>query len=122
MARQLAAVMLDGTSVTQAAKQLGLPLATARRIVKTDGFKFLVSKVGEDELGPALAKAKSKLAKLTDKAVRVIENQLDQDNLEAAKMVLRAVGLEKQEEKQEQDTLIQVVLPGVSEPKTIIQE
>ena len=119
VAKSLAAAMLDGTPVTQAAKLIGIELSVARRISKSDTFKDLVSQIGNDELTPALAKAKSKLAKLTDKAIRVIEHQLDANNLEAAKIVLKAVGLDQQEEKKDQDTNITVIMPGDRSPKHV---
>jgi hypothetical protein len=119
IAKQLAVALLDGSPVSQAAKAVGIELSVARRIVKSEAFKELVNKAGDDSLLPALAEAKNKLAKLTSKAIKVIEYQLDENNLDAAKIVLKAVGVDKDDGKAEQDTVLNIIMPGATEPKSI---
>jgi hypothetical protein len=126
LTRQVATVMLTGASVTECAKQLTISPAAVRKIVASDKYKDIIADAAEAELGPALAKARGQLARLSVKAVKVVERNLDQyledgkggrEALNAATIVLKAVGLHEEGEKQ-QDTQITVVLPGGAEPVT----
>lgn len=118
-AKALATAMIAGSTITAAANAINIPLSTAKRISKSEIYRSLVEDIGESELGPALAKAKSKLAKLVDKAIRAVESNLDKDSLDAAKIVLKSVGLDQQEQKKDQDTNITVIMPSGNEPRTI---
>jgi hypothetical protein len=123
LTRQVAAILLTNVSVTQCAKQLAITPAAVRRIIESPRYKELVETTAEEELGPALAKAKSQLAKLTTKAVAAIERALgpeasNRDALQAATIVLKSVGLHEEKEVQ-QDTQINIVMPtGVEVPIT----
>jgi hypothetical protein len=122
LTRQVATILLAGTSITDCAKQLSITPAAVRRITSLDKYKELVTATAEDELAPALAKAKAQLARLTTKAVKAIEQALDSGNsrdaLQAATIVLKSVGLHEEKEAQ-QDTSITVVLPsGIESPIT----
>lgn len=122
LSRQVATVMLSGASVADCAKRLSLSPNAVRKITGSDRYKDLVKVVADEELGPALAKAKAQLARLSTKAVAAIERALDEgsarDALQAATIVLKAVGL-SEDEKQQQDTSITVIMPGAAEPTTI---
>lgn len=125
--RQVATVMLTGASVTECAKQLALSTAAVRKITQSDRYKEIVAETAESELGPALAKAKSQLARLSTKAVTVIERTLDKyiedgvggrDAINASTIVLKAVGLHEETEKQQEQTLT-IIMPGAAnEPVT----
>lgn len=130
LTRQVAAASLDGSSAMQISKNLKISYSLVRDIVASAKFKEVLEKAGEQELAPALARAKGQMARLVSKAVKAIERALDEgehsDALKAASMVFRAVGLDEQEKK-DQDTNITVVLPGgtldnVIEVKSGIQE
>jgi len=115
LTRQVATIMLTGASVTTCAKQLAITPASVRRITESDKYKELVTQTAEDELAPALAKAKAQLARLTSKAVKAIEDTLDtgsgRDKLQAATIVLKSVGLHEEQATQ-QDQTIQIVMPN----------
>lgn len=121
LTRQVATVMLGGASVADCARQLTISPAAVRKIVSSEKYKELIAETAEAELGPALAKAKAQLARLSTKAVAAIEKALDtggtRDGLHAATIVLKAVGLHEETEKQ-QDATINIVLPGGTEPIT----
>lgn len=126
LTRQIATVALGGASSTEIGKQLGISPVAVRKIQSSDRYKDIVAEAAEAELGPALAKAKAQLARLSTKAVKVIEGTLDKyieegtggrDALAAATVVLKSVGLHEEQDKQ-QDTQITVVLPGGAEPVT----
>lgn len=117
LTRQIAGILVTGVSVTECAKRLALTPAAVRRITDTDKYKEIVSEAGEEELAPALAKAKAQLARLTTKAVKAIEEVLDtgagRDKLQAASIVLKAVGLHEEEEKTSNGN-ITVIMPGAT--------
>lgn len=122
LTRQVATVLLSGISVTDCAKQLSITPAAVRRITASDKYKELVTQTAEEELAPALSKAKAQLARLTTKAIKAVEKALDEgsarDALQAATIVLKSVGLHEEKEAQ-QDTSITVVLPsGIETPIT----
>ena len=119
LTKQVAAALIGGATQAEAAKQLAIPVSTVKRIAATPEFKELLAKVGDEELAPVLAATKTKLAKLANTAIRVVEYHLKENNLEAAKMVLKAIGLEKPEEQRASDTTLTVVLPGSPEAAAI---
>lgn len=115
LTRQIATLLLSGISVADCAKQLAITPASVRRITDTDKYKEIVTKAAEDELAPALSKAKAQLARLTTKAIAAIDRALTDGNardaLQAAMIVLKSVGLHEEKDAQ-QDTSITVILPG----------
>jgi hypothetical protein len=122
LTRQVAAILLTGASVTDCAKKLTITPAAVRRITASDKYKELITGTAEDELAPALAKAKTQLANLTTKAVKAIERALDEgsarDALQAATIVLKSVGLHEEKEAQQEQSLT-VILPSGLELNTV---
>lgn len=121
LTRQIASAMLDNQSATfaQIAKTLNIPTMLVRKVCLSAKFKDIITKAGQDELGPALARAKVKMARLADKAMTVIEQQLDDGNLNAALAVLKGIGMDEQVDKQVDQTLT-IILPGAErQQKTI---
>jgi transposase len=122
ISRQIASVLVTGTSISDCAKQLGISVGIVRTIVSTDKYKTIVSEAAEKHLGAQFKLYKQQLGKLTPKALKAIEETLDtgsgRDKLEAAKIVLKSVGLHE-EEKTQADTTLIVNLPNLGpEPKT----
>ncbi len=122
LTRQIAAILVGSESLADCAKQLGISVSVVRTIVASDKYKTMLAEAAEKSLGVALKKAKADIARLTAKAVKAIEELLDtgsgRDKLEAAKIVLKSVGLHE-EEKTQADTTLIVNLPNLgTEPKT----
>lgn len=111
LTRQVAAAMMDGKSFNLVAKELNLSNRMVRQIAASKKFQDICAQVGQDELGPAVAAAKRRMAKLTGKAMDVIERRLEDDDLQAALAVLKGIGMDTQVEKVS-DTSITVVMPG----------
>lgn len=122
LTRQIATVMLTNASVAECARKLAISPSAVKTILASDKYKEIVAKEAEQELGPALAKAKAQLARLSTKAVAAIERALDEgsarDALQAATIVLKSVGLHE-EERQQQDTQLTIIMPGAESPTTI---
>lgn len=122
LTRQVAALSLTGIMPSDVAKQLSVSVGTVRKILASPKYKEVLTAEAEEDFAPAVAKAKAALTKLTNKAIAALERALDEgsvrDALEASKIVLKAVGLAEDNEKQG-DASITVIMPGASEPKTI---
>jgi len=126
LTKQVATFLLSNPSITDCAKQFSITTAAVRRITNSPKYKELVSTKGDEELGPALQQAKAQLARLTTKSVKVLEKAMDvyletgtggREAMTSATIQLKAVGLNEEQEKQ-QDTSITVVLPSGTEIKT----
>ena len=121
LVRQVATLMLAGLTQKEVARQLNVSLYAVQKAVQHPSYETVVREGAERELGPALAKARTRLAKLVDKAVNRIEKVLDSgqdgDALKASQMVLKAVGVDQAEQQKQEGTLI-IHLPG-SEPQAI---
>jgi hypothetical protein len=81
-------------------------------------FRDVLSDVGDAALKPAIAKAKNGADGLVDKALKVLEDALDEGDIDAAKVVFKLIGLENQEERAS-DTHLTVVMPGAQTENVI---
>ena len=127
LTRQVATYLLTNASVSDCAKTLGISASSVRTITESPRYKELIEEVSEAELGTLLTKTKTRLAKLTEKAVRVVEKSMQdyldgsgsaREALQGAQMAFKATGLHEEGEKQN-DTSITVILPtGVEAPVT----
>ena len=115
LAKQIAMLELSGRTTQQISRTLSITPATVRKITGSEAYKHEVATLADDELGPALAKVKSNLAKLTGKAVQVLDKAMDRaistgegmrEALEASKVVLKSVGLHEEQETQQDSTII----------------
>lgn len=120
LTKEIAMQELSGRTIPQIVRTLGITAATVKKIMASEAYKQEVSSLADTELGPALAKVKSNLAKLTGKAVQVLDKAMDRaistgegmrEALEASKVVLKSVGLHEEQEAQ-QDQSITIVMPS----------
>lgn len=120
IAKKMVAIMLVDplTPVTVMAEQFGVSRHVISRIKNSEFFKNMLSAQANHEIGSVIETGRNGLAKLVQKAIKVVEARLDYNDLEAAKTVFRAVGIEKMEEKPV-DTNITVVMPGGLNEKVI---
>jgi len=120
IAKKMVAIMLVDplTPITVMAEQFGISRHIIGRIKNSEFFQNMLQAQANHELGAVIETGRNGLAKLVSKAIKVVEARLDDNDLEAAKTVFRAVGIERMEEKP-QDTNITVVLPGGINEKVI---
>lgn len=118
-AAKIAALALSGVSSQSAiAKQLGISPARVSKVVRTEAYKELIQKSVDKSLVSALDDTRTQMAKLSREAVRVIAERLKDNDLDAAKMVLKGIGLDGQDGKQ-QDAAINIIMPGAEAPVTV---
>ena len=106
------ALALAGKSRTQIRKELKLSPALLDQILQSDDYKKLAESQATDELLPLITETRKKLGKLLDKAVTVLEHNLDQGELQAAVTTFKLMGLLDEKKETAQDTTIQVILPS----------
>lgn len=118
--RQVATRRAMGVPLRDLSKEFGLPVYTINKAINSDMGKAIVKEVIDNAVAGAVIQARRGLSDLVEASVQVIKDQLAEGNLEAAKMVLKGIGLD-QAEKQDlaQQQAITVILPGKAEPKDI---
>lgn len=126
MIKQLAAAALSGTvTIAALSRQFNLPRHTVKKIINSPEYTEVLGKMTDDEIMPVINRTRAKITKLGDKAVKVLEKHLEEDNLEGVKLVLKVMGLDNKPEEKQADTNINVILPGSSEkdvPSIVINQ
>ncbi len=127
LTRQVATFLLTNASVADCAKALGISASSVRTVTDSPRYKELIAEASTEELGTLLIKTKTRLAKLSEKAVKVVEKAMDsaldgtgsmREGLAAAQVALKATGLHEERETQ-QDSTINIIMPaGTEQPVT----
>jgi hypothetical protein len=109
--KQIIALGMAGETQFAISKKLGLSRPMVDKICDDPKFREMAMEIGNREVVPVIAKMRSQLSKLGEAAISVVKQHLQENNLEAAKLVFKTMGLMEQEEKQG-DTQLTVILPG----------
>lgn len=121
LAKEVAALSLVGTTHLQIASALNISLHRVKIIMKTPEFKQYLQEISDEAMSAAKQIIRKRFSDLAPKAVAVITRKLEEDDLEAVKLVLKGIGIE-QDTSQVQDTNIVVQLPGVKHEEIIVPE
>jgi len=108
--KKLAAISDLGMTQKDMAKELGITPFQVSRLLKTDDYKEIVTKLGDTYLEDAKSKWSQSCAKLLERCVTVIKNRLEEDDLDAVKIVLKSLSIGNEETKVG-DTSINLILP-----------
>lgn len=114
---QVASLAIAGQSASAIGRQLGMSSRFVSKVLAHPDYKALMQRTADKELVPVIVRAKAELAKLVNKAIKVVEEQLDDGNLQAAAMVFKSIGLDETSDKAG-DTSINVILPGAAPRET----
>lgn len=104
------------TPISTIAKQLKVNHNVVRRIMNSDSYRGLLTTMTREQIAPILAKVKTDIHNLGMEAVRVLKEQLEENSLEAAKVVLKVMALDAPQEQQQEASLT-VIIPGAKEEK-----
>lgn len=129
--KRIAALSLSGATTPEIMKELNLTRHAVEKVKNSPSFKELITEVGEKEFALVTQKAKSRIIKMSETALKVYEKVM-QDYIEGegnareavtvAQSVTRAIGIDKEGDKA-QDANITIVMPsGVEQPITIEAE
>lgn len=120
---KIALLIMSNPSIktTEMAKTIGVTVAVLKRVMATGAYRELIDKAARDQLTPIIAKGKSDLVNLLPEAVRVFKELLAENNIEAAKQVVKIAIPEAADDKPV-DTTINVILPGNEEKVIEVKE
>ena len=118
--KKAAAMAAAGVTKAEIGRQLGLSQYWRTKLYKDELFKKTVAEIGEDAVSSAKAFTRGELSRLAKKAVTAIEKNLDKHSLEAAKTVLRALGLEQAKEDDNKQGGFTLVLANQKQPQPAI--
>ena len=93
VAKQVAGMLIMGTSVTNIAKELGLTAPNVRAIKASHLCRKFIQEIGENALAGVKANIQKEIASRVGKAFKVIDHHLDNNTLKAAEHVFRMAGV-----------------------------
>lgn len=119
---RIAPLRLSNVGINKIAKELSLTGHYVSKILDTPEFRSKLAEIAEEASHHAVSSWKHSVASLVPEAIEVLKVALQDNNLEAVKLVMKSLGIEKQE-TQVQEGNITVILPSsVKEPKYVETE
>lgn len=118
---RIAPLRLANSGINKIAKELNLTGHYVSKIIDTVEFRTALSAIAEEASTHAISSWKHSVAQLVPEAIEVLKASLADNDLEAVKLVMKSLGIEKQE-MQVQDSNITVVLPGGADFKQVTSE
>lgn len=107
----LAQLKLTNVSNEEAAKQLNMTNHQVRKLQEKPEFQDEIRAIADDMVKTSALIWKGAMGKLIPKALSVLESNLNKDKLEAVKIILTSIGLDKVESTASSGT-VQVILPN----------
>lgn len=119
--QKIASLVAVGMHPADMAKSIGVTPQKIRYYMNQPYCRDLTLKIINESLADVIKKAKKDMSQLVPKAIRALEKKIDDESdLKAVELVLKGVGVYKEEEKQEQATAIQIIMPGQDTKETIV--
>lgn len=106
---------LNNVTVKEIAKQLHLTQYAVTKIIDSEEFRLQLRELSDRVVDTAANTWKATISELVGEAKRVLKEKLAENDLEAVKIVVRSLGVEKQEQQIQQGN-IQVILPDYTKP------
>lgn len=116
--KQVASLAATGSNLQEIATSLSISKYYVKKVLAMDSAKALIKEIGDEATSVAKNSIRTKVGLLAKEVGRVIEERLSENDLEAVKVALKIIGFDAQEQGP-QETNINVILPGQSEPKPI---
>lgn len=116
--KRIATLLIAGGTRTGIAKELGCTKYHVDKVMRSEEFKLYLKELSDECVNTALNTWKSSMSDLIPEALSVLKHHLKEKNLEGVKLVMKAIGAEKQEQAV-QSSAITVVLPNLEEPKPV---
>jgi hypothetical protein len=92
--KRVAAMASLGASKNKMQKTIGLTPFILDKVMNMELYKTTLNDISDELVNNAKQLTKNQLAKLSEEAVRVIAANLDKDNLRAAELVLKSMGID----------------------------
>lgn len=110
---RIAPLRLANIGINKIAEQLKLTKHYVTKIVNSSEFSAKLREISDDMTSQAANSWKASISNLVPQAVDVLKQALKKGDLEAVKLIVRSLGVEKQETQVQQGN-IQVILPDFS--------
>lgn len=118
---RIAPLRLANTGINKIAKELNLTGHYVSKILDTVEFRTALSTIAEEASNHAVSSWKHSVAQLVPEAIEVLKVALADNDLEAVKLVMKSLGIEKQEANVQEGN-ITVVLPSGTDFKQVTSE
>lgn len=123
MLKKAAALAATGSSRNAISKALKISPYYVNRIFRDDQFQKYLTEIGDDAILHAKVEMRTAISKLSKKAIAAIDKNLAKHSLEAAKVVLRTLGLDgtqKEEGADKNGGLTLVLASQPAKPQDIV--
>lgn len=120
-AKIVASYMLQGHTILEIAEKTGLTKHRVEKLYKSDELKKHLSTISDQLVSVAASTWKGALMERIPKALAVIDKKLNEGDLEAVKIIVKSLGIDKQENPDRGGSLT-VVLPEFKREKDIDAE
>lgn len=117
--RKVAMLAVTGQSQTQIMAELGLTRGMLKKVLDDPICSKAIAEAGDEIAKAATTQIKKALGQMTTLALKALEGNLRDGNMEAVKVHFKAMGVLTEAPIAPQDTTIQVILPGQDGPTTI---
>lgn len=121
LTKQVVTLKLNNVSTKDIANQLKTTQYSIKKIIDSEEFRLHLRELSDRLVDTAANTWKASISELVVEAKRVLKDKLAENDLEAVKIVVRSLGVEKQESVVQQGN-IQVILPDYTQAKTITVE
>lgn len=125
LSRRAAELFAAGATHEAVSRELKIHKVTLRAVIKSTNFDKYLADTFDEIAKPARGYAKRALSRLMPKAIKAVEEALDNGDLEAAKIVFKSAGIEAPSDDGGKDTTIVVQLPNltgvITKSETIIE-
>lgn len=118
---RIAPLRLANVGINKIAEQLKLTKHYVTKIVNSSEFSAKLREISDDMTSQAANSWKASISNLVPQAVDVLKQALEKGDLEAVKLIVRSLGVEKQENQVQQGN-ITVVLPDFNDSKQVTSE
>ena len=109
-----------GDSYEKLAEELGATRQTIANILSRPRAMEIAAELAKTSMDNAKTQVRTGLSRLVTKAVSVVEANLDEGDLAAAKLVFQGVGALDPEQEKTSDSNITIVMPGQAPPTEVI--
>jgi hypothetical protein len=111
---------LLNTPLDQIVAETGLSRYMVNKLINSDKFKDTLKERTDEAVSTAKSTLKAAITSRMPAIISVIDHHLKEKNLEAVKVLLKAIGMEQTESNQG-PTNIQITLPSGVEPVTVVE-
>lgn len=104
--------LIAGTPKTKIANMLGMTPKALDKMIHSEDFRGFMQEYSSSLVNAAANTWKAAMLDRIPDALKVLDKHLKDRNLEAVKVVMKSVGLDKVQPEAQANTAITVVLPG----------